>query len=51
MPLAVISANTQVEIVERAHALGAAFLPKPLTERALADFLSATLLRLRSGAR
>jgi CheY-like chemotaxis protein len=39
MPLAVISANHQTEIVSRAQALGAAFLSKPLTEAALRDFL------------
>lgn len=41
MHLAVISANQQVEVVKRAAAAGAAFLPKPLTEKALADFLAA----------
>ena len=37
--LAVISANHQREIVERANAVGAAFLPKPLTEQTLEKFL------------
>ena len=37
--LAVISANHQKEVVDRAHALGANFLAKPLTEQALRDFL------------
>jgi CheY-like chemotaxis protein len=50
MPVAITTANVQDEIVARAHALGAAFLPKPLTERALADFLSAALVRLRAAA-
>lgn len=40
MPVAIISANHQQEIVDRARAIGAAFLPKPLTEAALADFLA-----------
>ncbi len=40
MALAVISANLQEEIVSKAHAVGAAFLPKPITEAALRDFLS-----------
>lgn len=48
MPLAVISANIQDEIVARARAVGAAFLPKPLTEQALADFLSGAILRLKT---
>ena len=39
MPVAVISANHQQEIVDRATAVGAAFLSKPLTEPALRDFL------------
>jgi CheY-like chemotaxis protein len=39
IPVAVISANIQVEVVARATAAGAAFLPKPLTEQALAEFL------------
>ncbi|HET9148784.1 MAG TPA: response regulator [Acetobacteraceae bacterium] len=40
MPLAVISANIQDEIAARAREVDAAFLPKPLTEQALGDFLS-----------
>lgn len=51
MPLAVISANMQDEIIARARAVGAAFLPKPLTEQALADFLSGAVLRLKTSAR
>jgi CheY-like chemotaxis protein len=43
--VAVISANHQVEVVNRAQAAGAMFLPKPLTEKALIDFLA----RVRSG--
>jgi CheY-like chemotaxis protein len=38
--LAVISANHQVEVIERARATGATFLPKPLTEKSLGDFLN-----------
>jgi CheY-like chemotaxis protein len=47
MPVAVISANHQVEIVERARAVGATFLPKPLTEQALHEFLTAAVRRLK----
>ena len=50
MPLAVISANIQDEIIERTHQVGAAFLPKPLKEQALADFLSGAQLRLKAAA-
>jgi CheY-like chemotaxis protein len=37
--VAVISANRQAEVIERAQAAGAAFLAKPLTEQALGEFL------------
>jgi DNA-binding NarL/FixJ family response regulator len=40
MPIAIISANFQQEIVDRARAIGAAFLPKPVTAHALQEFLS-----------
>jgi CheY-like chemotaxis protein len=46
MPVAVISANIQVEIVNRAADAGAAFLSKPLTEQALAVFLTDAEMRL-----
>jgi DNA-binding NarL/FixJ family response regulator len=48
MPLAVVSANHQDEIVARAKAIGAAFLPKPLTEQSLSDFLQGALQQLQS---
>ena len=40
MPLAIISANFQQEIMDRARAIGAAFLPKPVTDQDLQAFLS-----------
>lgn len=43
LPIAIISANHQDEIVARAKAIGATFLPKPLTETALAGFLLTAL--------
>jgi CheY-like chemotaxis protein len=43
--VAVISANHQVEVVKRAQAAGATFLPKPLTVRALGDFLDIAVKR------
>ena len=46
IPVAVISANIQVEVVSRATAAGAVFLPKPLTEQALAEFLDISGPRL-----
>ena len=46
MPMALISANTQIEIVSRAQQIGATFLPKPLTATCLSDFLSNAERRL-----
>jgi CheY-like chemotaxis protein len=46
MPMAIISANAQDEILARAKAIGAEFLPKPLTQQALAAFLDAIEPRL-----
>jgi len=46
MPVAVISANHQQEVVDRAREVGAAFLTKPLTEAALKAFLTEALQRL-----
>lgn len=43
--VAVISANRQMEVVKRAEAAGAAFLPKPLTAQALGDFLESAAKR------
>ena len=45
MHVAVISANQQVEVVDRARAAGATFLPKPITEKALAEFFAAAQKR------
>jgi YesN/AraC family two-component response regulator len=37
--VAVISANHQVEVINRARAAGATFLAKPISEKTLGDFL------------
>jgi CheY-like chemotaxis protein len=47
--VAVISANHQVEVIDRTRAAGATFLPKPLTATALAQFLDAAVQK-RTGA-
>jgi len=47
MPIAVVSANLQDEIVARTRELKAAFIAKPLTDESLAAFLSGATLRLR----
>lgn len=48
MPLAIITANIQDEIIARAREIGAAFVAKPVTPDALEPFLSGAALRLRS---
>jgi len=47
MPVALVSANLQDEIIARARELKAAFIPKPLTDEALGAFLSGAVLRLK----
>ena len=49
--VAVISANRQVEVIRRTEAAGATFLPKPVTESALADFLTSALERQKAEPR
>ncbi len=51
MPLAVISANHQVEVVTKAREVGAAFLQKPLTDKAMSDFLADAAKRLAAAGR
>lgn len=50
MPIAVVSANIQEEIIARTRALNAVFVAKPLTDKDLAAFLSGALLRLKKAA-
>jgi YesN/AraC family two-component response regulator len=47
MQVAIISANHQQEVVDRARAIGAVFLSKPLTEQSLKEFLSAAEAKLK----
>ena len=47
MPVAVVSANLQDEIIGRARELNAGFVAKPLTDDALGAFLSGAALRLK----
>ncbi len=49
MELAVVSANHQKEIVDRARAVGASFLGKPLTEPMLREFVERVEVNLKSG--
>jgi CheY-like chemotaxis protein len=48
MPIAVITANIQDEVIARAREVNATFVSKPLTEDALRGFVSGAALRLRA---
>jgi CheY-like chemotaxis protein len=48
MPVALVSANVQTEIISRARELNATFIAKPLTDEALAGFLTGAALRLKN---
>jgi CheY-like chemotaxis protein len=48
MPIALITANVQDEVIARARAINATFVSKPLTEDALRGFVSGAALRLRT---
>ena len=49
MPIALITANIQDEIIARARSLNVTFVAKPLTPEALQGFVSGAALRLRTG--
>jgi CheY-like chemotaxis protein len=49
MPIAVITANIQDEVIARARAVNATFVSKPITDDALRGFVSGAALRLRAG--
>jgi CheY-like chemotaxis protein len=51
MLIAVVTANVQDEVVERARAVDAAFVPKPVDEAGLRPFLEGAALRLRTRAK
>lgn len=48
MPVAIITANVQDEVIARAREVGATFVPKPVTAEGLQGFTSGAALRLRS---
>jgi CheY-like chemotaxis protein len=50
MPIGIISANTQQGVIDRTNALGATFLPKPLAENTLRDFLTKAVHDLEGSA-
>jgi CheY-like chemotaxis protein len=47
MPIALITANIQDEVIASARAVNATFVGKPVTEEGLRGFLSGAALRLR----
>ena len=47
MPIAIITANVQNEIIARARELNATFVGKPVTEETISGFLSGAALWLR----
>ena len=48
MPIAIITANIQDEIISRAREINASFVAKPLTAEGLQGFVSGAALRLRA---
>jgi CheY-like chemotaxis protein len=50
MPIAVISANRQQEVINRARSVGATFLAKPLDHDSLAGFMKTAEQVLRSAS-
>jgi CheY-like chemotaxis protein len=51
LPVAIVSANHQDEIIQRARATGAVFLQKPLIEQALRQFLDDAVRQLTAETR
>jgi len=47
MPIAVITANVQDEIIAKVRSLNATFVAKPVTQDALSGFISGAALRLK----
>lgn len=47
MPIAIITANIQDEVIARARAVNATFVNKPVTEDGMRGFLSGAALRLK----
>jgi CheY-like chemotaxis protein len=50
MPIGIISANNQQGVIDRTTALGATFLPKPLAEKTLREFLTKAARELGDAA-
>nr|WP_234891120.1 response regulator [Agrobacterium vitis] len=50
MPIAIITANIQDEIISKVRSLNATFVAKPLTEDALRPFVTGAALRLEKAS-
>lgn len=50
MPIAIITANVQDEIIAKVRSLNATFVPKPVNQEALSGFLSGASLRLKKAS-
>lgn len=50
LPIAIITANIQDEVIARARLVGATFVPKPVTADGLSGFIAGAALRLRSAS-
>jgi CheY-like chemotaxis protein len=48
MPIAVVTANVQDEVIAQARSVNAAFVAKPVTEDGLRGFLTGAALRLQA---
>jgi len=48
LPIALVTANVQDEIIARVRQIGAAFVAKPVTTEGLEGFISGAALRLRA---
>jgi CheY-like chemotaxis protein len=51
MPIAIITANVQDEIIAKARTVNATFVAKPLNEEGLRGFASGAALRLRTAGK
>lgn len=50
LPIAIITANIQDEIIARAREIGATFVAKPVTAEGLSGFIAGAALRLRNAS-
>ena len=51
MPIALVTANLQDDVIAEAKALGVTFIPKPVSDETMRGFVSGAALKLRSGGR